>query len=227
MATAANALVIMTKAPEPGQVKTRLVPPLSFAAAAGLAEALLHDQLDNLAKFTGATLFINYAPPSALAYFSGFASLGFSAFAQQGADLGARMRHAFEHLFAQDYRRIVLIGSDLPAVPHQTLAAAFTALDERADVAFAPSLDGGYYLVAMRRPVFDIFQNIVWSRSDVLARSIETLKGLGIRNELLNASYDIDTLDDLRRLFWDCENGLWTMPNTAALLKQLRLQGIL
>ena len=49
MPTADNALVILTKAPEPGQSKTRLVPPLSFDEAAELARALLLDQLQNLA----------------------------------------------------------------------------------------------------------------------------------------------------------------------------------
>lgn len=227
MATAANALVIMTKAPVAGQVKTRLVPPLSYEEAARVAAALLHDQLANLTKFTGAALFINYAPPSALAYFAGFSAMGFAAFPQEGADLGARMRHAFDYLFQAGYEQVALIGSDLPTVPHATIEAAFQAVTGRAQVVFAPSLDGGYYLVAMSRPIFDIFENIVWSRNDVLASSIEILTASGIRHELLRASYDIDDLNDLRRLLLDCENGLWTMPNTAALLKQLRLQGIL
>ena len=47
----ANALVVMTKAPEPGRSKTRLVPPLSAEEAAELARALLLDQLEHLAHF--------------------------------------------------------------------------------------------------------------------------------------------------------------------------------
>jgi len=47
MPTADNALVILTKLPESGQTKTRLVPPLSFDDAAELARALLLDQLKN------------------------------------------------------------------------------------------------------------------------------------------------------------------------------------
>lgn len=227
MATAADALVIMTKAPEPGQVKTRLVPPLDYAEAAALASALLHDQLDNLAKFTGASRFINYAPRDAGDHFASFASLGFALFAQEGADLGARMRHAFERLFASGFARVVLVGSDLPVLQHKTLKAAFETLDGRAEVVFAPTLDGGYYLVGMRRPVFDVFENIVWSRNDVLERSIHALTRIGIRYELLSTSYDIDAVDDIRRLFSDCENGGLTMPATVAVLKRLRFKGIL
>jgi molybdopterin molybdotransferase len=49
MTTADNALVVMTKVPEPGQSKTRLVPPLSYDEAADLARlinaGLSHDVL--------------------------------------------------------------------------------------------------------------------------------------------------------------------------------------
>lgn len=227
MATAANALVIMTKAPEPGQVKTRLVPPLSFADAAGLAEALLRDQIDSLAKFGNASLFITYAPESARAYFAEFTRLGFALFPQQGVDLGARMRHAFEHLFDLGYHQVVLIGSDLPTFEHATLQTAFDTMNQGAEVVLAPTEDGGYCLIAMRRPLFDVFQGMAWSRNDVLARTIKTLVGLAARYELLKTSYDIDTWDDVLRLHSDCENGHLGMGHTATLLRRLRSQGIL
>lgn len=223
MATADNALVVMTKAPEPGQVKTRLVPPLSYEEAARLAEALLLDQIDHLASVSDTDLFIDYAPANARSYFDPFSSRGIALFPQQGGDLGARMRHAFERLFALGYARVALIGSDLPRMARATLAAAYDALSEGAEVVFGPSEDGGYCLVGMRRPIFDMFQGIAWSRSDVLSRSLQTLARMGIQYKLLSTSYDIDTFDDVRRLYLNCENG----PRTAALLNQLRLRGIL
>lgn len=64
----ANALVIMTKAPQPGRSKTRLVPPLSYAEAADLARALLVDQLENLARFDGARFFIAFTPEKAAGF---------------------------------------------------------------------------------------------------------------------------------------------------------------
>ncbi|MBM4261595.1 MAG: glycosyltransferase [Deltaproteobacteria bacterium] len=225
MATAANALVIMTKAPMAGQVKTRLVPPLDYEQAAALAEALLLDQIDNLAKFTDASLYINYTP--AFAYFEKFTAHGFSLFEQQGDDLGLRMRHAFERLFALGHRRIILIGSDLPAFPHATLTRVFDSLSRGMEVVLCPTDDGGYCLVAMQCPVFDIFEGITWSRNDVLARSIQRLATLGARYELLKTSYDIDTWDDVRRLHSACENGQLAMSNTVALLRRLSAKGLL
>ena len=222
-----NALIIMTKAPEPGQVKTRLVPPLTFAEAADLARALLADQLESVAQFGGAELFIAFTPDEALGYFENFATLGFSCFAQKGGDLGARMISAFKQVFEFGFGNVVLIGSDLPALPLITFERAYASLEKPdRDLVFGPSEDGGYYLVGMARPIFDIFQGIAWSRNDVLARSIEKLAEIGVNYELLNYSYDIDTLEDLKRLQSDCERHHLGMNNTLTLLRQLKQRGI-
>ena len=222
-----NALIIMTKAPEPGQVKTRLVPPLTFAEAADLARALLADQLESVAQFGGAQLFIAFTPDEARGFFENFATLGFSCFAQKGGDLGARMSNSFKQVFEFGFGNVVLIGSDLPALPLTTFERAYASLQKSdCDLVFGPSEDGGYYLVGMGQPIFDIFQDIVWSRNDVLARSVEKLAELGVNYELLNYSYDIDTLDDLKRLLSDCEHHHLGMHSTLTLLRQLKQRGI-
>jgi glycosyltransferase A (GT-A) superfamily protein (DUF2064 family) len=74
----ANALVILTKAPWPGQSKTRLVPPLSYTEAADLAGALLLDQLGHLATFDGARLFIAFTPENAAIFFESFIPRGWA-----------------------------------------------------------------------------------------------------------------------------------------------------
>src|ERR1044071_5565923 len=163
MATLDNALVIMTKAPAPGQSKTRLVPPLSFDEAAQVARALLEDQLQNLSQFHDAELILAYTPSAAADFFAGLHPKQWS-ICQRGDDLGDRMAHAFEDLFSRNFRRIVLIGGDLPPVPHSLLSDAFAALsDDSSDVVLGPTLDGGYYLVGMKRALGEVFTGIHWS----------------------------------------------------------------
>ena len=221
-----NALVIMTKAPEPGRSKTRLVPPLSYDEAADLARALLVDQLDNLAKFDGARLFIAFTPEKAAGFFAGFMARGFICFPQQGHSLGERMSHAFEHLFENAFRNIILVGSDLPALPLALFDQAYALLDKsQADVVLGPSADGGYYLVGMNRMIANIFSGIGWSRNDVLAQTIQKLAGVGLKHELLPEGYDIDTADDLGRLQSERSRRDVLMKNTFALLNQLKRRG--
>jgi uncharacterized protein len=225
MATDANALVVMTKAPEPGQSKTRLVPPLSFDEAAELARALLIDQLDHLANFDGAQLFIAFTPKTAAGFFEAYAAQGYACFLQQGNSLGERMRHAFEHLFDHGLRNVVLIGSDLPTIPLGFFEQAYGWLDDGGtDLVLGPSVDGGYYLIGMNRLLSDVFEGIVWSRDDVLDRTTEKLAALGLKYRLLSSWYDIDTAEDLNRLSRQIfgDDG---MKNTRALLHRLRGTG--
>jgi rSAM/selenodomain-associated transferase 1 len=220
-----NALVVLTKAPEPGQSKTRLVPPLSFGDAAELARALLIDQLDHLASFSGAQLFIAFTPKTAAGFFEAYAAQGYSCFLQQGNSLGERMRHAFEHLFDHGLCNVVLIGSDLPTIPVAFFEQAYGWLDGGGtDLVLGPSVDGGYYLIGMNRLLSDVFEGIVWSRDDVLGRTTEKLARLGIKYKLLSLWYDVDTIKDLERLSEQI-SGHEGMKNTRTLLHRLRGTG--
>jgi hypothetical protein len=222
----ANALVILTKAPQPGQSKTRLVPPLSYTEAADLARALLIDQVENLARFDGARLFIAFTPEEAAGFFEGFILHGFACFAQRGQSLGERMRHAFAHLFASTFKNIILIGSDLPALPLRFFHQAYACLEESAaDVVLGPSADGGYYLVGMNRMIPTIFEDIGWSGNDVLVQTIHKLEDRGLKHELLPEWYDIDTAKDLKRLQSQQNCGDVSMKNTFALLNELTQRG--
>ena len=222
----ANALIVMTKAPEPGQSKTRLVPPLSFAEAADLARALLLDQLNNLGQFSGARLFIAFTPETAAGFFERFAAQGFVSFLQQGDSLGERMSHAFQYLFDRGFGNIILVGSDLPVISLTLFDQAYTWLAHgEADVVLGPSADGGYYLIGMNRLISDIFADMSWSRDDVLARTTEKIAGLGLKHQLLPLRYDIDTPEDLRRLQSHCDSREVSMKNTSTLLHELRRRG--
>jgi uncharacterized protein len=221
----ANALVILTKAPQPRQSKTRLVPPLSYAEAADLARALLLDQLQNLVTFGGARLFIAFTPETAAGFFDGFIAQGFTCFAQRGQSLGERMSHAFEHLFASGFANVILIGSDLPALPVRFFQQAYAWLENSADVVLGPSADGGYYLIAMNRMVPGIFDDIAWSSAKVLSQTIHKLGNLGLKHELLSEWYDIDTRKDLERLRSQAKCREVTMKNTFALLNELTQRG--
>jgi len=201
MAKHANALVVMAKAPLPGAVKTRLVPPLSPEEAADLYRALLLDLLESLGSFRGADRFIAFTPAEAAPLFNDMAPLGFVSFPQRGEDLGKKMSHIFEELFTKGYRNIVLVGSDLPVFPARFLEDAFMALEgSERDLVLGPSRDGGYYLIGMNRYVPQVFQGIPWSSRSVLSATVQKLPALGLAPHFIPAWLDIDTPEDLRYL---------------------------
>jgi hypothetical protein len=201
MPTPDNALAIMAKAPIPGTVKTRLVPPLTQIQAAELSRVLLLDLLDHVQGLNGTARYLCYAPDQAEASMRAIAGANFYLMPQRGADLGARMAAVFDDLWGRGHRSIVLIGSDLPAFPLDYLAEAFAYLaTPPARVVLGPSEDGGYYLVGMNRREPEIFHGMTWSHDRVLAQTLAKLAALNIPTHRLPVWFDIDAPADLERL---------------------------
>ncbi|HEX2227952.1 MAG TPA: TIGR04282 family arsenosugar biosynthesis glycosyltransferase [Candidatus Binatia bacterium] len=225
MATRDNALVVMTKAPRPGESKTRLVPPLTYEEAAALAEALLIDQLNHLTKLAGADVFVAFTPQNAAAFFRALVPARFCCFPQEGDDLGERMRQAFHYLLTRGFKRVLLIGSDLPPLPLETLHAAYASLSAGRNIVLGPTTDGGYYLIGMSRLFVDVFTGIHWSRPDVLARTLEKISRAKLSYELLPVCQDIDTPEDLAHLYREQQAKASLMKNSWPVLQELRDRG--
>lgn len=201
MPTRANALAVMTKAPIPGSVKTRMVPPLTHEQAAELCRALLFDQLEHLSALADVDLFVAFTPAEAVTLIESLVPPGFQYFPQRGADLGARMNAVFYELRRRGHRNLVVMGSDLPALPLNILNDAFQALEaERQRIVLGPSRDGGYYLVGMNRPTPEIFNEMSWSHDRVFSQTIEKLASLGIDFTTLPGWFDLDTIEDIEFL---------------------------
>jgi len=115
---------------------------------------------------------------------------------QADADLGERMRAAFEAAFEAGHRRVLIIGSDLPGLTADLLRDAIHHLDHHV-VVLGPARDGGYYLLGLRRMVPALFAGIPWSTDRVLALTLERLAGLGIAPALLPELADVDVAADL------------------------------
>jgi rSAM/selenodomain-associated transferase 1 len=115
---------------------------------------------------------------------------------QQGEDLGERMKNAFIKGFSDGYKRIVLIGSDLPEISSTQIENGFNAL-QKVEVTFGPAEDGGYYLVGLSDLKACIFKNKPWSKSHLLKETLAELKQKNIDFKLLETLNDIDTFEDL------------------------------
>ena len=115
---------------------------------------------------------------------------------QQAGDLGERMTAAFAAAFAAGASRVAIIGTDCPGLRAHHLIQAFALLVEH-DVVLGPATDGGYYLLGLRQPHPELFQNKAWSTDTVLADPVADAHRLGRRVALLPELRDVDTADDL------------------------------
>lgn len=200
-----DALVILTKAPIPGEVKTRLCPPLTPDEAATLHGSFVLDEIErsgNAIKQHSLLVhrYMSCAPSPDHTFFKVLeARHGVKLLPQIGDDLGARMNQSFSTLFQQGYQRVILVGTDLPELPPTTYRQALEGLATH-DLVLGPAEDGGYYLIGLTRTIPELFSNIPWSTDQVARLTMERAKDLGLSCASLPLLQDIDRLEDLLTL---------------------------
>ena len=108
------------------------------------------------------------------------------------------MLHAFREVFKAGYHRAALVGADIPDLSSTIILKAF-ALLSLDDIVYGPAVDGGYYLVGMRKLIKEIFEDVPWSSDQTLNRSIERARQFGYSLALTETLSDVDTIEDVRR----------------------------
>lgn len=188
-------LIIFSKNPEAGQVKTRLARDVGEKKALEIYEILREHTALVTAKVSAERMvfYSSFIPSSDL-----FRTTTFNFRLQEGADLGERMFYAIRSGFEAGFHHIVLIGTDCYELSSEILDEAFSAL-ERSDAVVGPATDGGFYLIGLNRLIPELFLNRVWSTSAVLRESIRILQCHETPYELLSELSDIDTFDDLKK----------------------------
>lgn len=198
------ALGLMAKAPIAGAVKTRLQPPLTAREAAALNICFLRDMAANIqtvSETEAASGLVVYAPAGAEAAFDGVLPERFELLVQRGSSLGERLCNATDDLLKQGYSAVCLINSDSPNLPKSILIQAIESLATEGDrVVLGAAEDGGYYLIGLKHAHRNLFNEIAWSTSDVLARTQQRAAEIDLPVELLPTWYDVDDAETLDRL---------------------------
>ncbi|MCO6164448.1 TIGR04282 family arsenosugar biosynthesis glycosyltransferase [Flavobacterium sp. NRK F7] len=189
-----NLILIFTRNPELGKVKTRL------AASIGQENALqvyieLLQHTKNVVLETDYDKRVLYS--DAINTNDMWNNHLFQKKEQFGKDLGVRMYNAFREGFEEGYQKIVIIGSDLITLEANDLKNAFVALDTN-DVVIGPAEDGGYYLLGLKSIPENIFKNKEWGTNTVLKETLKNIKNL--KYSLLEEKNDIDTFDDIKAI---------------------------
>ena len=189
-------LLLLTKAPDPGLVKTRLIPLLGEAQAARLYSQLVHDCLGMCSRAALCPVDIWCSPSSDHPFFQQ-CKVRYHAtlHTQAPGDLGQRMSEAIRTTL-EDADYVVVIGADCPALGPADLVAAFNALDTGTDVVIGPAEDGGYYLIGMRHHHASLFTDIPWSTPAVLAITEGRIQRQNLCLHTLPLRKDLDTPED-------------------------------
>jgi len=181
------AVLVFSRAPAIGKVKTRLAARLGDWRA-----ARLHIRLTRRALRTARAARLGGVELHATADHAAF---GFhhTVVLQKGKDLGERMHRALRR-----HRRAILIGSDCPALAPSDLRRAARMLCAGYRVVLSPTEDGGYALIAARHAPRAMFEGVDWGSSRVFAQTAKRLERTRWRQ--LRTLWDVDRPADLERL---------------------------
>jgi hypothetical protein len=187
------------KYPERGRVKTRLAASMGDERALELYKRFLLNILSTLNKGTF-LFYLCFYPADALESLRKWMGGDYLYMPQQGENLGERMKNGFIEAFTLNFKRVVLIGSDIPDLPLEFIEEAFASIREK-DCVIGPSSDGGYYLIGFKDTKFSpqVFKGIPWSTERVFEETMKILEREGLTVHTLRPLRDIDTIDDLRK----------------------------
>ena len=193
-------MIVFAKAPVQGMVKTRLAPLLGAAGAARLHAELVERAVATAAAAGEAAVELHAAPHARSRFFQGLARRhGVRLRAQTKGGLGERMRDALARAL-RGADAAVLIGADCPALRPADLRRALRLLQSGTDAVFAPTEDGGYALIGLRRVSARLFSGIKWGSATVMAETRKRLRSLGWRWRELRTVWDVDRPEDVLRL---------------------------
>ena len=194
-------LLFFIKTPEKGRVKTRLASAVGDEMAGKLYRRFLLETLSTLNKGTF-LFYLCFYPEHSLNDLKHWLGEDYLYMPQKGEDLGERMKNGFIDAFSMNFKRVVLIGSDIPDLPLEFIEEAFASLREK-EVVIGPSFDGGYYLIGVKNKNVSrrTFEGLPWSTKWVFKKTMNILKQERLTVHTLHPLRDIDTIDDLKNLF--------------------------
>ncbi len=193
-------ILLFVKAPVPGEVKTRLAPALGAGKAAALYRMFVLDLLLTLREIK-IPVTVLFHPERDENLVREWLGQGPEYLAQEGNDLGQRLRSAFSHGFDAGAERLLALGGDTPDIPGSLILEAFSSLEESSAV-LIPAEDGGYAAIGFSREGCcpEVFRGIPWGTAEVFRKTVDILAVEGVKARVLPPWPDVDTPADLEEL---------------------------
>jgi uncharacterized protein len=194
-------VLVVAKAPVPGEAKTRLAADVGPSTAAEIAAAALLDTLDAVAA----------APVSArvVAMIGDVESASrsdeirsrladFIVIPQRGSDFADRLANAHaDAVAAAGPYPVLQIGMDTPQVTAALIVRCAEALLTSPAI-IGMATDGGWWVLGLHSPTdADVLRAVPMSTDDTGAITLRALQDTGINVILVQELQDVDTVDDL------------------------------
>lgn len=187
-------LIIFTRNPELGKVKTRLAKTIGDTSALKIYKFLLNHTKEITSKLS-VTKQVHYSVK--IRENDLWEENIYDKKQQVGDDLGIRMLNAFREGFSDGFKKIILIGSDMYDLSQEEIETAFSELNTN-NFVLGPADDGGYYLIGMKQLNESIFFKKNWGTNTVLQDTLLDLKDESVA--FLSSRNDVDIFEDIENV---------------------------
>ena len=204
-------VLVVAKAPVPGQAKTRLAASVGDTAAADIAAAALLDTLDAVAAAPVAARVVALTGELSAASSGAEITAGLADFTvvpQRGADFAERLANAhIDAAAASGGLPVLQIGMDTPQVTDELIGDCAREL-LAADAVLGLARDGGWWVLGVTEGAMaDCLRTIPMSRSDTGAVTLAALENTGRHVSLVPTLADVDTIGDVDEVRRVCAPG--------------------
>lgn len=191
-----NLLIVFVKNPVAGSVKSRLALAIGYRNALEIYNDLVYKTY-NIVKHLPFDKQVSYS--ASVDKNDIWESDIFSKTQQKGKDIGDRMFYAFNNAFEAGYENVVLIGSDIINLTSGIIFDAFNLL-QQSDLVLGPAKDGGYYLIGLKQPVKQLFENKDWGTNKVFIQTLKVSVDFDLTLRLTPELADLDRIEDFQYL---------------------------
>jgi rSAM/selenodomain-associated transferase 1 len=177
-------LALFVKYPESGKVKTRLAKKMGEERASEIYRDHIEKLMDGTHPLSDEyDRVVFYDPRWNRSKYVEWLGKRIRFYPQEGRDLGDRLENAFLCLLKK-YERVIIIGSDYPSITLYQILEAFAALMKN-EIVLGPTTEGGIYLIGLKKPHLEIFEQVLWSTPFVFDTILKVLEGLRVEPYLL------------------------------------------
>lgn len=191
-----NTLILLTKYPIPGHVKTRLAVSVWDKKACAFQKWALHKIIKEHKNRTYRLAIWLHQEDKLNRFVKDFWVSADQVFIQQWEHLGEIMDHAM-NWGNEQWEKTILIWSDTVDITSQEIQQGFTDL-KKTDAVLWPSNDGWYWMIWSWTHLTKIFLHMEYSHTFVFDQTTDRIQRSGKSLILGNKHIDVDTLDDLR-----------------------------
>ena len=189
-----NKIIFFTRVPKEGTTKTRLYEFVSPQMAVDIQKELVKLNYIVL-KNSGEEVVVYHDGESADDSTMAILLEDREFFYQVGETLGDKMYNAIgQELKTSD--KVILLGSDIYNLKKDMINTAFEKLDNF-DIVINPSIDGGYFLIGMKKAIKEVFDLPSYGDNSVLENLLTVCNEQKLSYYLGEAGLDIDTKEDL------------------------------